>query len=211
MDFCTISRRHPAAPGYFANISMEVCAIAAGFQSSHVGRRSRIQFDHHLKRVACPAPGDQKALCELISSVYADQLDRSRPLWKCWGVEGLEGGRVATVNIIHHAYADGVAASHILEQTFSPEVGREPPETGGEWQPNARQSWFKRLILDLTDWPTSTTLYLYIFRYTPFLLHNLLRRPTPLHLILPMWIHSITNEIHGCSDSHRIFYNDRVP
>jgi len=173
MDFCTISRRHPAAPGYFANISM--------------------------KRVACPAPGDQKALCELISSVYADQLDRSRPLWKCWGVEGLEGGRVATVNIIHHAYADGVAASHIMEQTFSPEVGREPPETGGEWQPNASLSWFKRLILD------------HIFRYTPFLLHNLLRRPTPLHLILPMWIHSITNEIHGCSDSHRIFYNDRVP
>lgn len=117
-------------------------------------------IDHHLKHVACPAPGDQKALCELISSVYADQLDRSRPLWKCWAVEGLAGGRVATVSIIHHAYADGVAESHILEQFFSPEVGREPPETAGEWQPNASPSWFKRLLMDIRDWPRVMLYYL---------------------------------------------------
>ena len=117
-------------------------------------------IDHHLKHVACPAPGDQKALCELISSVYADQLDRSRPLWKCWVVEGLQEGKVAIVTIVHHAYADGVAASHILEQFFRPELGAEPPVPNEAWQPGAYPSWFKRIFLDLRDWPRVMLYYL---------------------------------------------------
>jgi WS/DGAT/MGAT family acyltransferase len=118
------------------------------------------EIDHHLKHVACPAPGDQRALCELISSLYADQLDRSRPLWKCWIIEGLEGGKVAQVTIIHHAYADGAAASHILQQFFSTELGAEPPTSGGEWRPPASPSWFKRLLLDIRDWPKVMLYYL---------------------------------------------------
>jgi diacylglycerol O-acyltransferase len=118
------------------------------------------KIDHHLKHVACPAPGDQKALCELISSLYADQLDRSRPLWKCWVIEGLEGGKIAQVTIIHHAYADGAAASHILQQFFSTELGAEPSGPGAEWQPPASPSWFKRLLLDIRDWPKVMFYYL---------------------------------------------------
>ena len=49
-------------------------------------------LDYHVRRVALPQPADHKALCEFMSAVYAYQLDRSRPLWKCWVVEGLEGG-----------------------------------------------------------------------------------------------------------------------
>ena len=46
---------------------------------------------YHLRHIACPAPGDHRALCDFMSSVYAYQLDRSRPLWITWVVEGLEG------------------------------------------------------------------------------------------------------------------------
>jgi diacylglycerol O-acyltransferase len=117
-------------------------------------------IDHHIKRVACPSPGDQKALCEFMSSVYADQLDRSRPLWKTWVVEGLEDGKVAIVNIIHHAYFDGAGASYVLQQFFNPEPGVNPAPPEREWQPEAYPSWIKRLLWALRDWPRVMLHYL---------------------------------------------------
>jgi len=73
-----------------------------------------IDFDlsHQVRRIACPAPGDQGALCELISELYAHPLDKSRPLWQAWIVEGLERDRVAFVLLLHHAYCDGAGRRH---------------------------------------------------------------------------------------------------
>ena len=109
-------------------------------------------LDFHIRRVALPAPGDHKALCEFMSSAYAYQLDRSRPLWKCWVVEGLEGGKVATVTMLHHAYVDGVGASYGLEQLYrdSPDYVQEsvPP-----WTARPTPSWGKKLWLGIVDWP----------------------------------------------------------
>ncbi|MBE9540182.1 MAG: DUF1298 domain-containing protein, partial [Proteobacteria bacterium] len=102
--------------------------------------------------VACPAPGDHKALCRFMSDVYAYQLDRSRPLWKCWVVEGLQDGKVAVVSMIHHAYVDGVGASHGLEQFYKESPGW-CPETVPEWRPRPIPSWFKQLWLAVVDWP----------------------------------------------------------
>jgi WS/DGAT/MGAT family acyltransferase len=108
---------------------------------------------YHLRHVACPPPGDHRALCEFMSSVYAYQLDRSRPLWISWVVEGLEGGKVALVTLIHHAYVDGVGAAHALQQFFdlqpgAPE-GPEPPR----WHPPPIPSWSRRLLSGALDLP----------------------------------------------------------
>ena len=91
-------------------------------------------LEYHVRRVACPAPGDHKALCEFMSSVYAYQLDRSRPLWMSWVVEGLQGGKVAIVALVHHAYVDGVGAAFNLQQLYRSEPGWKPPPTP-PWQP----------------------------------------------------------------------------
>ena len=109
-------------------------------------------LDFHVRRVALPAPGDHKALCEFMSAAYAYQLDRSRPLWKCWVVEGLEGGKVATVTMLHHAYVDGVGASYGLEQLYQQELGVKP-EYSPPWSPEPAPGWFKRLWLGIVDWP----------------------------------------------------------
>lgn len=109
-------------------------------------------LDYHIRRVACPAPGDHKSLCEFMSSVYAYQLDRSRPLWKCWVVEGLEGGKVALVTMLHHAYVDGVGASYGLEQLYRDTPGYTP-ENVPEWNPRPPPSWLKQLWLAIVDWP----------------------------------------------------------
>ena len=109
-------------------------------------------LDYHVRRVACPAPGDHRALCEFMSSVYAYQLDRSRPLWMSWVVEGLQDGRVALVTLVHHAYVDGVGASYGLQRMFRPDPGFRPDQVA-PWEPRPWPSWGKRLLWGLKDMP----------------------------------------------------------
>ncbi len=109
-------------------------------------------LDYHVRRVACPSPGDHRALCELMSQVYAYQLDRSRPLWMSWVVEGLQDGKVAVVTLVHHAYVDGVGAAWGLQQLYRPQPGWQP-ERVPEWQPRPWPSWGKRLWWAVRDLP----------------------------------------------------------
>jgi diacylglycerol O-acyltransferase len=109
-------------------------------------------LEYHIRHVACPAPGDHKALCRFMSDVYAYQLDRSRPLWKCWVVEGLQGGKVAIVTMLHHAYVDGAGASYGLEQFYKDTPGHSP-ESVPQWNPRPAPSWLKQLWLAIVDWP----------------------------------------------------------
>ena len=107
---------------------------------------------YHVRRVSCPAPGDHRALCEFMSAVYAYQLDRSRPLWMSWVVEGLEDGKIAIVTLVHHAYVDGVGAAWNMQQLYRTEQGWHP-ETVPPWQPRPWPSWRKRLWWGARDLP----------------------------------------------------------
>ncbi|MFI9811884.1 wax ester/triacylglycerol synthase family O-acyltransferase [Saccharothrix variisporea] len=70
--------------------------------------------DHHIRRVAVTSPGDDTALHELVASIMARRLDRDRPLWECWVVEGLSGGRWAVLFKVHHCLVDGVGGVDLL-------------------------------------------------------------------------------------------------
>jgi diacylglycerol O-acyltransferase len=70
-------------------------------------------LDLHLRRVALPAPGDMSALQELIADLIAEPLDRSKPLWRFYFVEGLGEG-AAIVTRMHHCIADGIALARVL-------------------------------------------------------------------------------------------------
>jgi WS/DGAT/MGAT family acyltransferase len=107
---------------------------------------------YHVRRVSCPPPGDHHALCEFMSEVYAYQLDRSRPLWMMWVVEGLDSGKVAVVTLVHHAYVDGVGAAWNLQQLYRPEPGWKPDHVP-PWQPRPWPSWGKRLWWGAKDLP----------------------------------------------------------
>ncbi len=110
-------------------------------------------LDYHLRRVACPAPGDQRALCEFMSSAYAYQLDRSRPLWITWVVEGLEDGRVALVTLVHHAYFDGAGASNAMMNFFNPDPDQDEDPEAPPWNPGPIPSWPVRLLRGILALP----------------------------------------------------------
>jgi len=87
-------------------------------------------IEHHFRHLALPKPGRIRELLALVSQLHAAHLDRSRPLWEMYLIEGVEGGRFAIYTKIHHAMVDGVAAMRMLQRALSEdphEVDRPPP------------------------------------------------------------------------------------
>ncbi len=65
-------------------------------------------------RIALPRPGSEDQLFELIADLMARRLDRGRPLWEVWVIEGLADSKWAILTKLHHCMADGIAATHLL-------------------------------------------------------------------------------------------------
>jgi len=96
---------------------------------------------YHLRHSALPRPGSEEQLKRLAGRVFSQQLDRRRPLWEIWLVEGLKGDRFALVAKTHHALVDGVSGVDITTVLF--DLGPEPasmPEPDGPWYPRPAPS-----------------------------------------------------------------------
>jgi len=72
-------------------------------------------YDNHFRRIAVPSPGDRVALAEVVAHLYSRHLDRRKPLWELWFIEGLAGGKFALLEKLHHCMMDGQAASKLGE------------------------------------------------------------------------------------------------
>jgi diacylglycerol O-acyltransferase / wax synthase len=117
--------------------------VSVPFQLGHPVWIDDPGFDveNHLMRIGAPPPGDQRALADIVGEIASRQLDRSKPLWEMWVVEGLEGGQAAIVTKMHHATIDGTSGAdvmvHLLDLT--PEIADKPKPPGrflGERRPS---------------------------------------------------------------------------
>ena len=70
-------------------------------------------LDAHLHRTEVPAPGTRREVADLVAVLIARKLDRRRPLWEAWWIDGLDDGRVALVVKIHHTLVDGVSGMNL--------------------------------------------------------------------------------------------------
>ena len=85
-------------------------------------------IDYHIRHTALPRPGSMEELKRLTARITTRTLDRSRPLWELWVIEGLEGGRFAAVSKIHHCMIDGVAGAGLVQILHSPSADIDIPE-----------------------------------------------------------------------------------
>lgn len=101
---------------------------------------------YHIRHIALPKPGSQEQLRELASRIFARPLDRSRPLWEIWLVEGVEGGeQFALLNKIHHCMMDGAAGAELAEILLSPSP-KAGPEEALPYFPRPEPSRFELLL-----------------------------------------------------------------
>ena len=100
---------------------------------------SHFNLRYHLRHTALPPPGGDQELRNLVGRLMAQQLDRTKPLWEMWMVEGLQDGHWALVSKVHHCMVDGVSGSDLLAVMLDP--AREPPSPSLDtWRPQPEPS-----------------------------------------------------------------------
>src|SRR4051794_24212954 len=92
-------------------------------------------LEYHVRQTALPDPGSEEQLFNLASRVFSQQLDRSKPLWELWAVEGLEDGRFALISKTHHALIDGIAGVDLATVMFDVEPAPKKDDGSVPWSP----------------------------------------------------------------------------
>ncbi len=104
-------------------------------------------FDYHVRHTSLPRPGSEEQLKMLAGRICSQQLDRAKPLWELWIVEGLEGDRFATIAKIHHCMIDGMAGVDLMAvlMGFAPteEIEPAPP-----WEPRPAPTGAELLVAE---------------------------------------------------------------
>jgi diacylglycerol O-acyltransferase / wax synthase len=99
----------------------------------------RFNLDYHVRHTALPKPGSMEQLELLAGRIFSQRLDRSKPLWETWLVQGLEDNRFALISKTHHSMIDGIAGVDLASVLFdaSPVPSRIDPEP---WTPHPEPS-----------------------------------------------------------------------
>jgi WS/DGAT/MGAT family acyltransferase len=96
-------------------------------------------LEYHVRNTALPKPGTMEQLRQLAARIFSQRLDRSKPLWETWLVQGLDDNRFALISKTHHSMVDGVAGVDLASVLFdlSPVPSRVEPEP---WTPHPEPS-----------------------------------------------------------------------
>src|SRR4051794_19679210 len=93
-------------------------------------------LEYHVRHTALPHPGTEEQLRALAARIHSQRLDRAKPLWETWLVQGLESGGFALISKTHHALVDGIAGVDLLTVLFDPTpIPQQLPHEGEPWVP----------------------------------------------------------------------------
>jgi diacylglycerol O-acyltransferase len=130
----------------------------------NLGRPSWVEdpdfdLDFHLHRTTVAAPGGDHETADVVADILGRQMDRSRPLWEMWVVEGRADGLIGIVSKVHHSTIDGITGANMMAELFDLEADPPPKEyPDDDWEPERRPSDLEmvgRAVLDIAATPFS--------------------------------------------------------
>ena len=114
-------------------------------------------LDYHLHRATVAAPGGDRETAEVVGDILSRPLDRTRPLWEMWIVEGRKDGLIGIVSKLHHSTIDGVSGANLMAELFDLEPDAPPrKQIPDEWEPERKPSDLEmvgRAVWDLASRP----------------------------------------------------------
>src|SRR3954463_2236331 len=115
-------------------------------------------LDYHVRELALPRPGNDQQLAEQVARIMSRPLDRARPLWELYVIDGLESGHTAVLTKIHHAVIDGMSGAEIMGLLLDLEPeGRElptpPPDDGAAGHTPGDLEMLARGLLGVPRYP----------------------------------------------------------
>lgn len=113
------------------------------------------EIGYHVRHAAVPAPGGPAELRNLAARLFAQRLDRARPLWEEWLLEGLADGRWAIISKVHHAMVDGVGGTDLMTLVFdqTPDAAHLAPAAWDPELPPSLASMIADGVRDAISWP----------------------------------------------------------
>jgi diacylglycerol O-acyltransferase len=96
---------------------------------------ANLDLEYHVRHTGLPPPGGEEALKKLAGRVFAQRLDRYRPLWELWLVEGLGEDRFALISKTHHCMVDGVAGADLAAVLMGKDPSQVTPSEPAPWKP----------------------------------------------------------------------------
>jgi WS/DGAT/MGAT family acyltransferase len=109
----------------------------------------KFNLRYHVRHTCLPAPGSERLLKRLAGRIMSEDLDRGKPLWELWFVEGVEGNRFAVISKIHRSLADEVSGVGSLSAFLDPDPDHRAKTTGA-WMPRPAPDGGRLLLDELT-------------------------------------------------------------
>jgi diacylglycerol O-acyltransferase len=112
----------------------------------------RFNLAYHVRHTHLPLPGDDRQLKRLVGRLMSQQLDRGKPLWEMWVIEGLEGDRLAIVTKVHHCMIDGIGSVELTGSVMRPTPDHDPrlDEPAPRWVPRPAPRSVDLLLREVT-------------------------------------------------------------
>ncbi|MBA2523492.1 MAG: wax ester/triacylglycerol synthase family O-acyltransferase, partial [Solirubrobacterales bacterium] len=110
-----------------------------------------LNLDYHIRHTALPAPGSEEQLRNFAARAFSQGLDRSKPLWELWLVDGLEGDRFALLSKTHHCLIDGVSGADITTVLFDASPDPAPADPPPPWMARPEPSGLELLTSALGE------------------------------------------------------------
>jgi diacylglycerol O-acyltransferase len=149
-----IEKRLPNVPGFRRKLAM----VPLNLSRPSWVEDPDFDLDFHLHRTTVASPGGDRETADVVADILSRKMDRSRPLWEMWVVEGRADGLIGVVSKVHHSTIDGITGANMMAELFDLEPDPPEKEIDDNWEPERPPSdveMLGRAMIDVVARPFS--------------------------------------------------------